>query len=563
MKKEIEFIKSATEKLRTQGDITVDEANYIFILATVIYTYELGQHFGKQYLNNFNSKFNYPDVSRALSEWYDEVCSQISDKFEFHNFVATIPSMPLCPVFTGVRKEYAPTLHAIYKTWYEKGRVLECNWKTTNNFYNANKDTNKEMLRWLLKNVLLSFDVIYGKLNEIYFTRYGVLGLLPVYEREIEQEKLHKLSEYNVPFLQSANSRRALSHKYYSIVCPIEYKDVVNAIADDQPIPKVMPVETKTRIPKDVAYIEYLTSRLYNRGDIELEEADNLYLLFKTYQMLRAMANKVTAPLTAIFRQKVRSMAEPGLQALRLWYEAVEKMLKQNKHGNFVQTLPNNTSMNLYQLGAPIKRCLKILPKEPPEVIVRCNDVFDIKDVCLDVGRVAIKTEFDEYAYYISSRYGFFERNGIDMSLWKTITKYENRAWKDIFESPRKHMMENIMLGKLCFAEYLGIKYIIINNAIAVQEEDRKKALEILNLPNNKILYAAELAVQKDLEKIQNELTKRPEDETLVNKERALRTMNADNIALEYITQGVKMVYKAQKDKEEYIEDGDWMEVVR
>ena len=124
-----------------------------------------------------------------------------------------------------------------YKTWYEKGRVLECNWKTTNNFYNANKDTNKEMLRWLLKNVLLSFDVIYGKLNEIYFTRYGVLGLLPVYEREIEQEKLHKLSEYNVPFLQSANSRRALSHKYYSIVCPIEYKDVVNAIADDQPIP--------------------------------------------------------------------------------------------------------------------------------------------------------------------------------------------------------------------------------------------------------------------------------------------------------------------------------------
>jgi len=511
MKRETEFVKTMTEKLKTQGDVTEDEATYIFILATVVYTYELGQHFGKQHLNDFNFKFNYPDVSEALGEWYDEVRSQISDEFEFHNFITTIPSIPLCPVLIGVERSYARTLHAIYKVWYEKGHILERNWTTSNSLHNVDE----RMFQWLKENAPLSFDIMPGSRGKIHFVRYGVLGLLPVYESEIEQEKLHKLTE------------------------------------------------TKTRAPKDVTYIESLTSRLYSHGDISLEEADNLYLLLKMYQILRARARQAKGPEAAPFRQKIRSMAEPGLQALRLWYEAVEKMLKQNKHGNFVQTLPNNTSMNLYQLGAPIKRCLKILPKEPPEVIVRCNDVFDIKDVCLDVGRVAIKTEFDEYAYYISSRYGFFERNGIDMSLWKTITKYENRAWKDIFESPRKNMMENIMLGKLCFAEYLGIKYIIINNAIAVQEEDRKKALEILNLPNNKILYAAELAVQKDLEKIQNELTKRPEDETLVNKERALRTMNADNIALEYITQGVKMVYKAQKDKEEYIEDGDWMEVVR
>jgi len=40
MKKEIEFVKSMTQKLKMQGDISESEATRIFILTTVIHAYD-------------------------------------------------------------------------------------------------------------------------------------------------------------------------------------------------------------------------------------------------------------------------------------------------------------------------------------------------------------------------------------------------------------------------------------------------------------------------------------------------------------------------------------------
>jgi len=39
--------------------------------------------------------------------------------------------------------------------------------------------------------------------------------------------------------------------------------------------------------------------------------------------------------------------------------------------------------------------------------------------------------------------------------------------------------------------------------------------------------------------------------------------MSEDNMALEYITKGVEIAYRAQKDQEEYLEDSSWMEIDR
>ena len=66
----IEFIKSMNEKLRTEGDITVDEATHIFVLATVIYTYE--HVFERRYRKIFGDKFDYTEMSAALDEWYKD-----------------------------------------------------------------------------------------------------------------------------------------------------------------------------------------------------------------------------------------------------------------------------------------------------------------------------------------------------------------------------------------------------------------------------------------------------------------------------------------------------------
>lgn len=548
MKKEIEFVKSMTEKLKTQGDISENEAARIFILATVMYAYEMGTLSERRYWSDFRSKFNYSELSQALGEWYKEVRSWIPDAFSFHNFVTTIPSIPspdLYPPPMNSPKTTPYAMKAIREIWREKGFILEENLKTKSRFY-----TSKEMTEWLRKNVPLSFDVLYYAHGYVQLARHGVLGLLPVYEREVEQERLWGLSERHIPFVQSTKSRQMLHREYYSVACPAEYKDIVDAIADDQPVPEVQPVETKTRIPKDVAYIEYLTSRLYDGGDISLEEADNLYLLFKMYQALQTMASRTRMPL----QQEIKNTTRSGLNALRLWYKAAETTLRQNKRGNFIYTLPNGANMNLYQIGTPIKRCLNKLPKEPNEVIMRRYDELDVEDNYFDTS-CTIK---DEHVYCTSNRYGFFMRNNIDLSPWKTVAKYEGHAWKDMFENDR----ESIMLGKLHFAKSLGIEYVIIDNAVAVKEGECQKVLEILNLPNRKIMQAAELAVQKDLEEVQKELAKSPNGEILA-KEKALRMMSEDNMTLEYITKGVEIAYRAQKAQEEYLEDNEWMEIDR
>jgi len=107
------------------------------------------------------------------------------------------------------------------------------------------------------------------------------------------------------------------------------------------------------------------------------------------------------------------------------------------------------------------------------------------------------------------------------------------------------------VLGKLRFAEHLGIKYIVVENVVAVKEKDRERMLEILNLPNDKIMLAAEIAAQKDPKTAQD------------NKNTWGELMRTKNPSLEHVIQGVEMVYKAQKDQKEYIDDGSWMEIDR
>ena len=136
MKKEIEFVRSATRKLRYKGDVTEEEATYIFFLGSAMYAYELGQHFERQYLNNFNFKFNYSELSQALAGWYKEVRSWIPDAFSFHNFVTTIPSIPssdLYPPPMNSPKTTPYALKAIREIWQEKGFILGENLKTKEN----------------------------------------------------------------------------------------------------------------------------------------------------------------------------------------------------------------------------------------------------------------------------------------------------------------------------------------------------------------------------------------------------------------------------------------------
>ena len=544
----IEFIKSMNEKLRTEGDVTVDEATHIFVLATVIYTYE--HVFERRYRKIFGDKFDYTEMSAALDEWYKEVFSRIPDyrpMSKYHNFIVSIPSRFLCPLIKMKvdSKLYTKTTKTRNQKPNKKERSLKSLFSTTDYFYFDEVKANREMQKWLKNNVPLSFDAIRCD-ERTALARFGVLGLLPTIKKTIKKEKIETLWKLHVPFLRSDKTKD--DHEFCLVIYPPEYKDVVDAIANDLPVPP-MPQES-SRAPRDIEYINSLIERLPYQ-DITLEEADNLYLLFKMYQALMVAALDGNGYL----RDSIQEAVEPGFNALRLWYETVEKELKKGRYGNFVYTLPSDLSMNLYQLRKPVENCLKMLPKEPPEIAVRDKEDLPVKDVFLDTSCMPIITEhaigtnrFDMKSFrYQSGRYGFFERNGINLKEWKPVLRchgYMGNTVLNLFYG-------DPVLGKLRFAEHLGIKYIVVENVVAVKEKDRERMLEILNLPNEKIMLAAEIAAQKDPKTEQD------------NKNTWGELMGTKNPSLEHVIQGVEMVYKAQKDQKEYIDDGSWMEMTR
>ena len=556
MKKEMEFVKAMTEKLQTEGDVTVDEATRIFILATVIYAYEMGTLSERRYWNDFRNKFDYTETSEALSEWYKEVYSRISGDqdssvipSEYYNFVASIPSPLICPPtnYTGYRHDTS-MLETMRKMQEDKINSLRRNFNMSNSFY-----ADKQMVDWLKCNVPLSFDVMgFRHGEEVEFARFGVLKFLPIYQRKIKVERVLMLSELGVPQLQHGKMKIEGSDRFYLIACPLEYKDVVDAVADGLPIPEMPPEKKGTHTPKDIEYINSLTSRLPFQ-DITPEEADDLYLLFKMYQALKIAT-----------RRGMKEAVEPGLNALLSWYRAVKKELEKGRRGNFVYTLPSDLNINPRQLKKSIERCLKKLPKEPSLVVTRSEDQFPIKDTFLDTKCVTVKGLSSENTCYHSSRYGFFARNGINLDEWKPVWQSDIYTGSSILDQT----ITSPTIGKLRFAEQsLGIKQIVIDNAVAVKEKDYEKMLEVLNLSNSKIMEIADVLFQKELNEIRakkKELPRTPENaKELDALDRMENMLKRDGILLEHIIKGAEIAYKAQKAREEYLDEGGWMEIDR
>jgi len=145
------------------------------------------------------------------------------------------------------------------------------------------------------------------------------------------------------------------------------------------------------------------------------------------------------------------------------------------------------------------------------------------------------------------------------MEAHPTVRK-ERRYFERLF-------FENVIAGKLYFAERsLGIKQIVIEDMVAVKEEDYPKMLEVLKLPDIKIMNIAQLLGQRELEEIRAEkerLAKTPENykklDVLERKESILKR----TVVIEHVIKATEMVYEAQKAQEEYLEENNWMEIDR
>lgn len=96
MYKEAKKIEMLTEKLKKEGDITPDEADYVFILRCISRGHYEG-YFRKPYFkNNFSSyPFWIDEVTGILEEWYKEVYKKVKEQ-KTGNFITTVPGDLLC-----------------------------------------------------------------------------------------------------------------------------------------------------------------------------------------------------------------------------------------------------------------------------------------------------------------------------------------------------------------------------------------------------------------------------------------------------------------------------------
>jgi len=68
MKREVQLVNSMTEKLKTQGDISKEEATRMFVLASVIYAYGMGEYKEGRFRDNFNYRFDLSELSDAIGK---------------------------------------------------------------------------------------------------------------------------------------------------------------------------------------------------------------------------------------------------------------------------------------------------------------------------------------------------------------------------------------------------------------------------------------------------------------------------------------------------------------
>ena len=92
MQKETEKLKKLTQKLRETGDVTEDEADWIYILRRVVQMSYLSEHLSSysSYIKNNFVPLNYlEEISLAFYEWYEEVYD-IAKAGKRGNFLSTV-----------------------------------------------------------------------------------------------------------------------------------------------------------------------------------------------------------------------------------------------------------------------------------------------------------------------------------------------------------------------------------------------------------------------------------------------------------------------------------------
>ena len=642
MYKEAKKIEMLTEKLKKEGDVTPDEADYIFIIRCISRGYQEGYAYRLHFENNFNShSYWINQITVPLKEWYEEVYNKVK-KSETGNFITTVPGGLLCSSFKlwvgGENPEHliCRIIEDIQKKLRTQKNVC-CNELI---FYGS---PSIEDYISRSKGNLLSPDIV--SVNNGAFIITSRMGL---FDRIFKDAKTVNLDcnnyksttfdfnifadtarhavmlELNVPFVYILNNKNSMT-----VIYPKEFEGVVNEVlslsdkvfqniseeynSKENPITdnhgyyntadknlmadfakavisrlnlQKVNIKKTNAVTKDVAYLTSKAEQLNSGKDITKEESDYIYALFKFAQVaeIKAAQNDDEAE-----KEEMKKNSEVMFDAFAGWYKAVLSAIEKGKKGNFLYTIPTNPKFNLNKAGRYIKKCLKLLPTEPSLMIFEENDsnVPEIKDISVDVE--TFKSNNTKAYVFLTNRYGFYERNGIDLNKYKIIfgsnpkKNTTNLSFTDslFYEWLEKRTEENQyqweevppVAGKLEALAKNGIYPVLLDDRIAIPAKDTEKAKHILEVPDDEIeelvyrkLRGEELAVDRRIKELYdiidkkeniNEVEKAAEEILTLNETKERMDEYRGERAFAVMPEIINKLAETEKRKETLAQDDD------
>lgn len=401
--KEIEKIKELTEKLKTEGDVTEDEADWLYIVSFIPWKFRLlfdGRYNKINFLAPYDSM---KALNDALEGWY-YIVLQKAKKKETGNFLSTV-------FYIGYKNSsnfyvQPESLQKMYLEFSDSFRDLY-----------AASDAFRSQKERLLTGDL--FESSWPWVGALSFSRLGTVQRVAsetyVSPRScpfLEKVRFVVLSMLNVPFLKKLDGRDNTT-----LLFPKKYNSVVREVSDivrnlplsdgdvqktaSQVIEKenLQPFKVVCSQTKDAAFLERAASKLASNGDISEEDADNVFLFFKYAQAL-VYDSTVNSKY-----QDARKKHREIFKSLNQWYGAVFKALKQGKSGNFITTIPYYPECNMHEAGKNIKRCLELLPEK-----IRIVHLPKQKDLTrYDSAGLHFETD-EDYTFVQAFRYGIVEK---------------------------------------------------------------------------------------------------------------------------------------------------------
>jgi len=350
-KKEIKKIKDLTNKLQQEGDVTEDEADWLYIAKSVL--------FAENYHRNSCKSYLHPDCYMAepylaFGEWYALVKEKIQEEEEnfAKNFATTLPFY-----------EDDASMYFGYP-----GQISDIYLKSRESvFLRKEKECNEVFLSRTER--LLTGDVLALPENRFSVTRFGIIERIMGKMASVslkDEEKEKTLTALGIPFIK--RSIEIFGETETVLIYPERDEETVNAVLSGE-IREVQESPVKPGMTKDKVFILRSLQTLESTGNISEEDADMIFLLFKFSQQL-IRDNRSGGK---------KKQTEELLKYLDKWYGAVYRMLSQGKSGNFETTVPLSERDVLYA-GKNLKKCIESLSEESCFLILPGQRNFDAYD---------------------------------------------------------------------------------------------------------------------------------------------------------------------------------------